>query len=442
MSDTTPVGYDAERAAIGAALQSPGIFGEIESMLDADDFDHPHHGAIWRAMLDLAARGEKADATTLLAAMEDAGTLQRIGGALYLHEIIAAPPTIMNGPHYARIVAQRANRRRVIIALKRSLAEAEQAEPGDVNGVIDRALTRLTDVTGTGGNGGPTVWRDIIGPGLQAIEEKASRSDDQPAGIPTGFVDLDRLLGGLRPGQLITIAGRPGSGKSVLLGDIARTAAVRHKMPAALFSLEMSKIEVFNRMVSALGRVPLHSVNSGDLVDEEWARIMQVCGETEVAPLFVDDTTTMTVADIRAAARQLHRQHGLRVILVDYLQLVSPPKGSDNRQQAVGAMTRALKLLAGELQVPVIIAAQLNRQSEQRADKRPMLSDLRESGDVENHSDVVILVHRDDYYDKESPRAGEGDFIVAKNRGGPQDTITVASQLHLARFADLAVVGP
>ena len=221
--------------------------------------------------------------------------------------------------------------------------------------------------------------------------------------------------------------------------DFARNAAVRHNMASAIFSLEMSKIEIVTRLLSAEARVPLHVLRSGQLSDDDWTRLARRMGEISEAPIFVDDTPNMTLMEIRAKARRLRQRHDLKLVIVDYLQLMTSPKRVESRQQEVADLSRGLKLLAKEIECPVVAVSQLNRGPEQRTDKRPQLSDLRESGSIEQDADVVILLHRDDYYDKESPRAGEADFIVAKHRNGPTDTVTVAAQLHFSRFVDMAI---
>jgi replicative DNA helicase len=226
---------------------------------------------------------------------------------------------------------------------------------------------------------------------------------------------------------------------STVAMDFARSASVRHNMSSAIFSLEMSKIEIVTRLLSAEARVPLHVLRSGQLSDDDWTRLARRMGEISEAPVFVDDTPNMTLMEIRAKARRLRQRHDLKLVIVDYLQLMTSPKRVESRQQEVADLSRGLKLLAKEIECPVIAVSQLNRGPEQRTDKRPQLSDLRESGSIEQDADVVILLHRDDYYDKESPRAGEADFIIAKHRNGPTDTVTVAAQLHFSRFVDMAV---
>src|SRR5919112_1802632 len=293
----------------------------------------------------------------------------------------------------------------------------------DVDDVVDLAQQAVYDVTERRVSEDFAVLADMLQPTLDEIEAVGA-TGGMMTGVPTGFSDLDRLLNGLHAGQLIIVAGRPGLGKSTVSMDFARNAAIRSNCASAIFSLEMSKIEIVMRLLSAEARTKL-------------ARRM---GEISEAPIFVDDTPSMNLMEIRAKARRLKQPHDLKLIVVDYLQLMTSPKRTESRQQEVADLSRGLKLLVKEVECPVIAVSQLNRGPEQRTDKRPQLSDLRESGSIEQDADVVILLHRDDYYDKESPRAGEADFIVAKHRNGPTDTVTVAAQLHLSRFVDMAIV--
>jgi replicative DNA helicase len=257
-------------------------------------------------------------------------------------------------------------------------------------------------------------------------------------GVPTGFADLDALTNGLHAGQMIVIAARPAIGKSTLALDFARAAAVKHGLATVMFSLEMSRNEVTMRLLSAEARVSLQSMRTGQLGDDDWTRLARRMSEVVDAPLFIDDSPNMSMMEIRSKCRRLKQRHDLKMVIIDYLQLMSSPRRVENRQQEVSEMSRSLKLLAKEIEVPVIAISQLNRGPEQRTDKRPLLSDLRESGSIEQDSDVVILLHREDYYEHESPRAGEADLIVAKHRNGPTATVTVAFQGHYSRFVDMA----
>lgn len=256
-------------------------------------------------------------------------------------------------------------------------------------------------------------------------------------GVPTGYSDFDRLTNGLHPGQMIVVAARPAIGKSVLGINVATHAAVHHQMAAVIFSLEMSRNEITMRLLAAEAKVPLTRMRSGKMDEQDWQKLASTMGKVAEAPLFIDDSPNMSLMEIRAKCRRLKQRHDLKLVVIDYLQLMSSGKRVESRQQEVSEFSRALKLLAKELEVPVIAISQLNRGPEQRGDKKPQMSDLRESGSIEQDADVVILLHREDAYEKESPRAGEADLIVAKHRNGPTDTITVAFQGHYQRFADM-----
>lgn len=441
---TPPQDLPAEQCALGGMMLSKDAIADVVEILRATDFYRPAHALIFDTITDLYGRGEPADIITVAGALTADGNLARVGGAPYLHTLISAVPTAANASYYARIVAERAVLRRLVEAGTRIAQMGYGAAAGqgrDTDDIVDLAQQAIYDVTERRVSEDFVALGDLLQPTLDQIEAVgAGNPDGLPAGIPTGFADLDRLLNGTHPGQLIVIAGRPGLGKSTAAMDLVRCAAVRHNLASAIFSLEMSKIEIVTRLLSAEARVPLHILRSGQLSDDDWTRLARRMGEISEAPIFVDDTPNMTLMEIRAKARRMRQRNDLKLVVVDYLQLMSSPKRVENRQQEVSDLSRGLKLLAKEIECPVIAVSQLNRGPEQRTDKRPQLSDLRESGSIEQDSDVVILLHRDDYYDKESPRAGECDFIVAKHRNGPTDTITVAAQLHFSRFVDMAII--
>ncbi|NEE34134.1 replicative DNA helicase, partial [Streptomyces sp. SID7982] len=280
---------------------------------------------------------------------------------------------------------------------------------------------------------------DIMEGALDEIEAIGSRSGEM-TGVPTGFTDLDALTNGMHPGQMIVIAARPAMGKSTLALDFARAASIKNNLPSVIFSLEMGRNEIAMRLLSAEARVALHHMRSGTMTDEDWTRLARRMPEVSAAPLYIDDSPNLSMMEIRAKCRRLKQRNDIKLVIIDYLQLMQAggSKRSESRQQEVSDMSRNLKLLAKELEVPVIALSQLNRGPEQRTDKKPMVSDLRESGSIEQDADMVILLHREDAYEKESPRAGEADIIVGKHRNGPTATITVAFQGHYSRFVDMA----
>ncbi|MCY1143986.1 replicative DNA helicase [Actinoplanes sp. Pm04-4] len=436
-----PQDVAAEQGVLGGMLLSKDAIADVVEILKVQDFYRPVHASIYDVILDLYGRGEPADALTVAAALADSGDLQRIGGVPYLHTLIESVPTAANAAYYARIVGERAILRRLVEAGTKivQLGYGANGNGGrDVDDIVDLAQQAIYDVTEKRVSEDFAALGDMLQPTLDEIEAVGA-AGGMMTGVPTGFSDLDRLLNGLHAGQLIIVAGRPGLGKSTVSMDFARNAAIRSNCASAIFSLEMSKIEMVMRLLSAEARVPLHVLRSGQLTDDDWSKLARRMGEISEAPIFVDDTPNMNLMEIRAKARRLKQRHNLKLLVIDYLQLMSSPKKTESRQQEVSELSRGLKLLAKEIECPVIAVSQLNRGPEQRTDKRPQLSDLRESGSIEQDADVVILLHRDDYYDKESPRAGEADFIVAKHRNGPTDTVTVAAQLHLSRFVDMAI---
>jgi replicative DNA helicase len=438
---TPPQDIAAEQSVLGGMLLSKDAIADVVEILRSTDFYRPAHATIFEAVLDLYGRGDPADPVTVTASLTDAGTISRVGGMSYVHDLVHTVPTAANAAYYARIVAERAVLRRLVEAGTRivQLGYGAAASAGrDVDDVVDLAQQAVYDVTERRINEDFQALAAVLQPTLDEIEAVGSEGRVM-TGVPTGFADLDALLNGLHPGQLIVVAGRPGLGKSAASLDFARHAAVRHGLASAIFSLEMSKVEIVMRVLAAESRVPLHVLRSGRLSDDDWTRLARRMGEISEAPLFLDDTPNLTLMEVRAKARRLRQRHDLKLLVVDYLQLMTSPKRVESRQQEVSELSRGLKLLAKEIDCPVVAVAQLNRGPEQRTDKRPQLSDLRESGAIEQDSDVVILLHRDDYYDRESPRAGEADFIVAKHRNGPTGTVTVAAQLHLSRFVDMAI---
>jgi replicative DNA helicase len=419
-------------------LMSKDAIADVVEILGADDFYQPKHGIVFDAILDLYGQGEPADMITVASALVDAGDINRIGGAGYLHTLVHAVPTAANAGYYARIVADRAKQRRLIESAARIGRLGWNLEGRDVDDAVDEAQQMLFDLGDHDQAGDAAPFSALLQPALDEIEAIAGH-DGALRGISSGYSDMDRLTNGFLPGQLILVAARPGIGKSVLCADLLRECAIRQNLPCALFALEMSSVEVTMRLLSAEARIPLHTLRSGKLSDDDWTTLARRMGEISEAPLFCDDSPNLNLMEMRAKARRLKQRHDIRLIVVDYLQLMSSPRRAESRQQEVAEISRGLKLLAKEIGVPIVAACQLNRGSEQRSDKRPQLSDLRESGSLEQDADIVILLHREDYYDKESSRAGEADLILAKHRAGPTETVTVAAQLHLARFVDMAI---
>jgi replicative DNA helicase len=433
---TPPHDIAAEQCVLGGMLLSKDAISDVLEVIRPHDYYRPAHQLVHEVVLDLYGRGEPADAVTVAAELTKRGDLTRVGGAPYLHTLIASVPTAANAGYYARIVRERAILRRLVEVGTR-IVQLGYSGDGDADELLDRAEAEIYGVSDRRVSEDYHPLSEIMPAALDEIEAIGSRGGAL-TGVPTGFSDLDALTNGLHPGQMVVIAARPALGKSTLALDLARAATVKHGLPTVIFSLEMGRNEITMRLLSAEARVPLHSMRTGQMSDEDWTRLARRMSEVVEAPLYIDDSPNMSMMEIRAKCRRLKQRHDLKLVIIDYLQLMSSPKRVENRQQEVSEMSRSLKLLAKELDVPVIAVAQLNRGPEQRTDKKPMLSDLRESGSIEQDADMVILLHREDAYERESPRAGEADFIVAKHRNGPTATVTVAFQGHFSRFVDMA----
>ncbi|MEU9994648.1 replicative DNA helicase [Streptomyces sp. NPDC050848] len=432
-----PQDLDAEQSVLGGMLLSKDAIADVVEIIKGHDFYKPAHETVYAAILDLYAKGEPADPITVGAELTKRGEITRVGGASYLHTLVQSVPTAANAAYYAEIVHERAVLRRLVEAGTK-ITQMGYAADGDVDEIVNSAQAEIYAVTEQRTTEDYLPLGDIMEGALDEIEAIGSRSGEM-TGVPTGFTDLDQLTNGLHPGQMIIIAARPAMGKSTLALDFARACSIKHNLPSVIFSLEMGRNEIAMRLLSAEARVALHHMRSGTMTDEDWTRLARRMPDVSQAPLYIDDSPNLSMMEIRAKCRRLKQRAGLKLVVIDYLQLMqSGGKRSESRQQEVSDMSRNLKLLAKELELPVIALSQLNRGPEQRTDKKPMVSDLRESGSIEQDADMVILLHREDAYEKESPRAGEADIIVGKHRNGPTATITVAFQGHYSRFVDMA----
>ncbi|WP_392543633.1 replicative DNA helicase [Oryzobacter telluris] len=429
-----PQDLHAEQSVLGSMLINKDAIADSLEAVKGHDFYRPAHELIFDAVLDLFGRGEPADAITVGDELGKRGDLTRIGGQAYLHQLIQSVPTAANAGYYAEIVHERAVLRRLVEAGTRIVQMGYAQGEGDVDDIVNRAQAEVYSVAEKRGGEDYHVLADILDDTLTEIEAASGRTDEM-TGVPTGFIELDELTNGLHPGQMIVVAARPAVGKSTLGIDIVRAAAIKHKMAAAVFSLEMSRTEITMRILAAEATIQLQDLRKGLKSQDQWNKLARIMGKISDSPLFIDDSPNMSLMEIRAKARRLKQQHDLKLIVIDYLQLMSSGKKVESRQQEVAEFSRALKLLAKELEVPVIAISQLNRGPEQRTDKRPQMSDLRESGSIEQDADVVILLHRDR---SDPERDGEADVIVAKHRNGPTKDIVLAFQGHYARFNNMA----
>jgi replicative DNA helicase len=426
----------AEQSVLGAMMLSKQAIDPASELLSGRDFYRPAHEAIFEMIVDLANRGEPVDALTVKNELQRRGDLTRVGGAPYLHTLVETVPNVASADYYASIVHEKAVLRRLIEVGNR-ISALGWAETGELESLVDTAQKEVMDVDSSRGVDDYRDVASLLGATIDEIEAIQARDGDM-AGLGSGFDDLDRITTGFRPGQMIVVAARPGVGKSTLGLDFCRAASIRQSTPSAIFSLEMTGAEISMRLLSAEAKVPIHHMRGGGMSEDDWNRIGRAMPRVQAAPILIDDSPNLTMPEIRAKARRMHKQHGIGLIVIDYLQLMTSGKRVENRQVEVSEFSRQIKLLAKELELPVVAISQLNRMSEQGGDKKPQLSNLRESGSIEQDADIVLLVHRPEMYGDDE-RKGEADLIVAKNRSGPTDSgIAVGFQGHYSRFVPMA----
>ncbi|WP_239512381.1 replicative DNA helicase [Bifidobacterium aerophilum] len=426
---------DAEMAVLGGMLMSKDAIGEVSQMIDVTDFYQPKHQTIYDAIIGLFSASQPVDVVLVANKLLADGDLDKVGGADYLHSLVASVPTAANATYYADIVHQRAVLRNVIAAGTKIAQLGYSAEGSQAEDVVNLAQAEVYEMS----VGKVRQDYQAIGPVVHdALDQLDKLQNGQmEKGVPTGFTDIDDVTQGLQPGQMIVVAGRPAMGKSTLGIDFARAASLHHGMTTIVFSLEMSKVELAQRIISAETNIPLVAMRrADDITPERWNTLNTFWNKLHDAPLFIDDSPNMSLMEIRAKCRRLKQTNDLKLVVIDYLQLMTSGKHVESRQQEVSEFSRALKLLAKELEVPVVALSQLNRGPEMRNDKKPQLSDLRESGSIEQDADVVFLVHRPDFYDKED-RPGEADIIMAKHRNGPTETFHLVFQGDRSRFNNM-----
>lgn len=436
VSDRTPP-HDllAEQSVIGGMLLNKDAVAAAMEEVRADDFYIPKHEIIFDAIFDLYTKGEPTDAIAVTDELTKTGLLTRAGGSEYLHTLTGIVPTAANAGYYAKIVKEKALLRKLVESGTR-IAQMGYASEGEVEDLINAAQAEIYSVNGADRADDYMPLSVAVQSAIDEIEA-ARGKDGQMTGVPTGFTDLDSLTNGLHGGQLIIVAARPALGKSTLALDFARGAAIKHNLPTIVFSLEMGRSEIAMRLLSAESSVELQHMRKGTVRNDQWPIIAATHGRINDAPLYIDDSPNLTLVEIRAKCRRLKQQIGLRMVVIDYLQLMTSGKRVESRQQEVSEFSRALKLLAKELDVPVVALSQLNRGPEQRQDKMPALADLRESGSLEQDADMVMLLHRERTFEQGDPRAGQADLIVAKHRNGPTDTIPLAFQGNFSRFSNM-----
>jgi replicative DNA helicase len=432
-----PQNLDAEESVLGAMMLSPGAIGAVSEVLSASDFYRESHARIYRAALALYAKGEPVDAITLVDELETRGELENVGGRGRVHELASLVPATANAAHYARIVRETATLRGLIDAGS-EIARLGWERPGETTDLVDRAEQVIFELSQSRVTGEFAHIETLLKESFERITALYESGADL-TGTPSGFRDLDRLTSGFQPGNLIVVAARPSMGKSALGLCMAANLGVRYQMPTAIFTLEMSKSEVTQRLMCSEAKVESQRLRTGKLAVDDWPRLTAACDKLAKAPVYVDDTGSITMMELRSKARRLKsREPELGLIIVDYLQLMTSGSNPENRVQEVSQISRNLKVLARDLEVPILAMSQLSRAVEQRHDKRPLLSDLRESGSIEQDADLVMFVYRDEYYNEESDSQGLAELILAKHRNGPTDSIKLSFLKRYAKFADLA----
>jgi len=440
-----PQNLEAEESVLGAMLVAPSAISSVlvEVRLRPDDFYRDSHRAIYRAILSLNDKNEAVDPLTVSAELEKRGELQGAGGKPYVHQLAAVVPAVGHARHYAKLVKDEATLRRLLgVAQTIEVRVAERR--GEAHQLVEDSERQLFDVAHSETSGDFRSIDEILHEEIDKLEQ-LSRDGQSVTGTPAGFRDLDDITGGFQRSNLIVLAARPSMGKSALVTNIAENVALKANKPVALFSLEMSVTELAQRFVASQARMPGDKLRKGQVARSDWPKVLKACQALERAPLWIDDSSDLDVLELRAKARRLHAKEiqqgrgGLGLVIVDYLQLMRADRSADSRVEQVGQMSRGLKILARELEVPVIAVSQLNRSPEQRPDKRPLLSDLRESGQIEQDADLVMFIYRDEYYNQETEKQGVAEISIAKHRNGPAGVSVELSFLsRFPKFASIA----
>ncbi len=437
---TPPHSIEAEQAVLGGLLLDPVAWDNVADVVRESDFYRPDHRLIFGAIGSLAGDGKPCDAVTVCEFLERNGNLEAAGGLAYLGSVARDTPTAANVRSYAEIVRERSLLRQLISAGSEIASAVFNNDGQTARELVDKAEQRVFEIAegSTRGSGAVSV-RSLLPRVIDQIDD-AHSNPDKLRGLATGFSEFDKKTGGLRPGDLLIVAGRPSMGKTTLAVNMAEYAAVHQATRAsvAIFSMEMPSEQLITRMLSSIGGVPLTNLRSGRISDDDWVRITSATSQLSEAKIFIDETPALTPTELRARARRIKREHGLGLVIVDYLQLMQVAGTKENRATEIGEISRGLKVLAKELAVPVIALSQLNRAVEQRDNKRPNMSDLRESGSIEQDADMILLIYREEVYDKETTKKGIAEIDLAKHRNGEIGTFVLTFQGQFTRFANYA----
>ncbi|MDI3538426.1 MAG: replicative helicase [Bacillota bacterium] len=432
-----PYSLEAEQSVLGAMLLDAEAVYTAAEILRPEDFYQENHQHIFRIMTELSSRGVSCDLVTVSEALRQEGRLEAVGGIAYLSDLAASVPSTANAEHYARIVAEKSLLRQLIRAANKIIEESYSAAE-EAAAILDDAERAILNVAQRRSGQELVHVREALVEAYDRIEYLAQNQGVVP-GLSTGFRDLDRLTSGLQPADFIVVAARPSMGKTSFCLNIAQHVAAVEKRPVALFSLEMSREQLVQRLLAAEARIPGQKLRTGALDEEDWPRLVAAMGRLAELPIFIDDSPAMTVMEIRAKARRLVAEQGPGLIIIDYLQLIQGTGRSENRQQEISEISRSLKALAREVKSPVVALSQLSRAVEQRQDKRPVLSDLRESGAIEQDADLVAFIYRDEYYNPDTEKKGIAEVIISKQRNGPTGVVQLAFLKDFTLFHNLSL---
>jgi replicative DNA helicase len=436
---TPPHSIEAEQAVLGGLLLDTSAWDQVADMVRAKDFYRPDHRLIFDAIAALAGEAKPCDVITVSEQLQKLGELDNAGGLAYLGTLARDTPTAANVRAYAELVRERSLLRQLISAGSEIAASVFNTEGHTARDLVDKAEQKVFEIAeaGFGARDGAVIARAML-PDLIDKIDAAYQNPDSLQGLATGFTDFDKITGGLRPGDLVIVAGRPSMGKTTLAVNMAEYAAVspKQKSSVCIFSMEMPSEQLLTRLLSSIGTVHLGNLRSGRLQDEDWVRITSATGQLSEAKIFIDETPGLTPTDLRARARRVKREHGLDLVVVDYLQLMQVPGTKENRATEISEISRGLKALAKELHIPVIALSQLNRGVEQRENKVPVMSDLRESGAIEQDADIILLIYREEVYDKDTTRKGIAEIHIAKHRNGEIGMFNLTFQGMYSRFAN------
>ena len=429
-----PNNKEAEEAVIGSMLLNREAIVTTSEMLQKSDFYYSQYGILFEAMIELYNEGSPVDLITLQNRLKEKNVPPEISSLEYIKDMYEMNLVSVNVKHYAKIVAEKAMLRR-LIKVTQSIENDCYQESAGLDAILEETEKNIFSLLQKRSSDDYVPIRQVVMNALDRIEA-ASKTQGNVTGIPTGFNSLDYKLSGLQPSDMILVAARPSMGKTAFVLNIAQHVTLRENLATAIFSLEMSKEQLVNRLFALQAPMDAQILRNGNLADNDWSKLMDAAGQIAASPLIIDDTPGISISELRSKCRKYKLEHDLKLVIIDYLQLMSGNGRSDSRQQEISDISRSLKQLARELSVPVIALSQLSRQVEQRPEHRPMLSDLRESGAIEQDADVVMFIYRDDYYNKDSEKKGIAEIIIAKQRNGPIGTVELAWLPEFTRFED------